>query len=304
MTALFIDDIAYCERLWRKFSPGKNLFDLWEFRGPFLTEFKYSPHFLLAKKGDDEMGIIPLWYVTEQETYFLFGDTGDECHWQEENDFWVTDPDVLGELLENIPHPCVLNNLTSNAALSLQSYFEVSSANKKQFLDISVFQNVEDYLDFLPKKERSNLRGAFRKIESLEPLIVENQISNLRDLFNFNKQRFVNSPLHDERLQKTFEILFKNGLKADSLYKSKLMAVYVGDKVAGVDLVFSFNGIYYPFLCGNNVIDFPGIGHFLNLKDIEDALSSKMKMIDFLESDPGSYKEKFFKSKPQFKCLI
>lgn len=304
MTVEVIHDISECERLWRKFSPGKNLFDLWEFKAPFLTAFKYTPYFLLAKEGDDERGIIPLWYVTEQKTYFLLGDTGDECHWQEENYFWVNDSDALGKLLENIPRPCVLNNLTSSAALSLQPYFEVSSANKKQFLDISAFHTPEDYLNFLPKKERSNLRGACRKIEALEPRIIENQLQNLKDLFNFNKKRFADSPLKDERLQKTFEILFKNGLESNSPYNSKLMAVYVGDKVAGVDLVFSFNEIYYPFLCGNNVVDFPGIGHFLNLKDIEDALSSKMKMIDFLESDPGSYKEKFFESKPQFKCLI
>lgn len=304
MEITVIQEKMECERLWRKFSPQITLFDLWEFRVEFSKAFNYPLHFIAVLENDEPVGLLPLWYVPEAKTYFWWGDTGDECHWQEENNVWARDEAVLSQLIEHCPRPCLLNNLTSHAAERLRSHGQVERANDKQVLDLSGFQTSEDYISSLPKKARSNVRGVMRKIEALHPRIILNHRSHFNDLVTFNKKRYPNTPLNVPRLFQTFEHLFEQGQNPNSPYASQLLAVCVGDDVAGVDLIFTFNKTYTPFLCGNQVDEFPGIGHFSNIKDIEDALTNGFTKIDFLESDPGSYKEKFFTSIPQFQCLL
>lgn len=293
-----------CEILWRHFSPLATLFDVWEFRATFADGFERPPFFVVAWDHDIPVGLLPLWWVEESSAYFWWGDTGDECHWQEENQVWARDDDVLALLLASVPRPCILNNVTPHAAEALRPHGIVERANDKQILTLSPFETTEDYLLNLPKKQRSTVRGAVRKMEALEPHLVLNDPSHLAKLIQFNRARFPDSPLSDPRLVRSFERLFLAGQRSPCPYQSQLMAVCVGPDVAGVDLIFMFNGIYTPYLCGNRVDRFPGVGHFLNLHDINDAILRGFDTIDFLESDPGSYKESFFETIPQFKCSL
>ena len=79
-----------------------------------------------------------------------------------------------------------------------------------------------------------------------------------------------------------------------------MITVKIGKEIAGVDLICLFNKTYFAVKCGYNVKDFSGIGNFINLFEIDDAIKLKMKKIDFLQND-YQWKDKLFEAIPLVK---
>ncbi|MBD3279663.1 MAG: GNAT family N-acetyltransferase [Candidatus Pacebacteria bacterium] len=83
-------------------------------------------------------------------------------------------------------------------------------------------------------------------------------------------------------------------------YQLRMITVIINGQVAAVDLIAIFNQCYYPLKCAYDVQNFPGIGNYVNLLEIKDALALGMNKIDFLEMNYG-WKDKWFTSVPLFK---
>jgi hypothetical protein len=79
-----------------------------------------------------------------------------------------------------------------------------------------------------------------------------------------------------------------------------MVTVKIGGKIAGVDLICLFNNTYFTVKCGYDVIGFSGIGNFINLFEIDDAIKLGMKKIDFLQNN-YQWKEKYFQPFPLLK---
>ena len=133
----------------------------------------------------------------------------------------------------------------------------------------------------------------------MEPEVLVNRFSDFKTLINYNVDRISDSYFNDKRLLKALNEIVTNGEKGKG-YKSRMLSVKINGFIAGVDLIFIFKGIYCPMLCGNRLRDFPGIGNYLTLLDIDDAIDLKMKLIDFSESDEGCYKDKLFTKVEQY----
>jgi hypothetical protein len=291
-----ISDVNSCFELWKKFSPLKTLFDTWEFRLAFHRAYRYKPYFLLLKENSEELALLPLWYEDEAKKYFWFG-----SDWQEETRFFSKDPSYVPLLLFLAPSPLSLNAISQDSVRSVGDKIKFEEDEPKYVLNLEGIRNHEDYLMTLKKKRRYDLRTARRKIERQNPKIMINNFCDFEHLVYLSKQRFEQkgekTDWEDPKKVEAFRQVMK---LAGRSYKIRMISVSIENQIAGVDLIALFNNCYYTLVCGYNVKDFSGIGNFVNLFEIDDAIGLGMKRIDFLQNS-YQWKCNFFDAVPLFK---
>jgi len=287
-----IDD---CKRLWKEFSSNTTLFDTWDFRLAFWKGYNHTPCFLALKNGLDNFALLPLWYEEDNKRYTWFGST-----WQEENKFLVKDPLFIPLLLAICPSPVILNAISTELPLWIKQVIRLKPDDPKYILKLDTIKSAEDYLATLKKKKRYNLKRDRKIIEAQNPKIVFDNFDDFDTLVNLSNKRFQekgeDTGWEDPRRVETFRQVIKLGL-ANSSYKVRMVTVVIGNKTAAVDLVALFNGCYYPLKCGYDIKNFPGIGNYVNLLEIDDAVSLGMEKMDFLEIGYG-WKDKWFEEVP------
>lgn len=287
-----VTDIDYCRQLWNEFSPQKTLFDTWDFRFAFWQGFRYPPYFILLKSGVENVGVLPLWYETDKDKYFWFG-----SWWQEENTFFVKDSQFLPFLLSLIPDKVHLNGIkTEQIDNRLMELFPFEKDDSKYVLDLKDINSLDDYLLSLKKKLRQNLRRDKKRIESLKAKVVINNFANFKDLIAISKRRCREknnvSDFEDKRYITVFRKILALGRTTD-VFETRMITVLVKKQVAAVDIAIIYNGVYYVLLGANDISNFPGIGNFINLIEIEDAIRLRLKKIDFL-AENQNWKDKWF----------
>ena len=291
-----ISDVNSCFELWKKFSSSKTLFDTWEFRLAFQRAYRYKPYFLLLKENSEELALLPLWYENEAKKYFWFG-----SDWQEEEEFFSKDPNYVPLLLFLAPSPLSLNAISQDSVRFLRDKIKFEEDEPKYVLNLEGFRNHEDYLMTLKKKRRYNLRKDRRKIEMQNPKITINNFCDFEHLIYLSKQRFKQkgekTDWEDPKKVEAFRQVIK---LAGRSYKIRMISVSIDNQIAGVDLIALFNNCYYTLVCGYNVKDFSGIGNFVNLFEIDDAIELEMKKIDFLQNS-YEWKCNLFDEVPLFK---
>jgi len=293
-----VSQIDECRQLWKKFSPHKTLFDTWDFRLTFWKGYQHSPYFMILKNNLEDYALLPLWYEEDKKKYFWFG-----SWWQEENGFFVKDPIFVPLLLAACPSPVHLNAISLETVLWAKEFIELEPDDPKYILDLTKINSVDDFLARLKKKRRYNLRRDKRIIEAQNPQIIFDNFSDFDTLVKLSIKRFEekgeDTDWEDPCRVETFRQVIRLG-KTSKSYKVRMITVRIGNKVAGVDLIALFNGCYSPLKCGYDVKNFPGIGNYVNLLEIEDAVNLGMKKMDFLEIGYG-WKEKWFEEVPLFK---
>lgn len=287
-----------CQRLWREFSPNTTLFDTWNFRLAFWKGYHHTPYFLVLKSGSDNLALLPLWYEADKRKYAWFGSA-----WQEENKFFVKDPSFIPLLLAVSPFPINLNAISTKLPLWITKMIKLKPDDPKYILKLNTINSADDYLATLKKKKRYNFKRDRRIIKTQNPKIILNNFSNFDILVNLSIKRFEgkgeDADWKDQRRVETFRQVIKSG-QGNNDYKIRMITVIIGNKVAAVDLIVLFNDCYYPLKCGYDIKNFPGIGNFVNLLEIDDAVSLGMKKMDFLEISYG-WKEKWFETVPLLK---
>ena len=291
-----ISDIKKCFELWKEFSPQKTLFDTWEFRFAFYRSYRYKPYFLLLKRGAENLALLPLWYDESRKKYTWFG-----SDWQEEIRFFAKDLNYIPILISLAPTPLYLNAIAGDSITPLGNKIKFESDNPKYVLDLEKLRNHEDYLMTLKKNKRRNLRKDRNRILKQNPEIIINNFSDFNALIKISKKRFQEkgeeADWKDPRRIKTFEEVIKLAGKS---YQTRMVTVRIDGKIAGVDLICLYNNTYFTVKCGYDVTNFPGIGNFINLFEIDDAIKLGMKKIDFLQNSYG-WKNQYFKATPLFK---
>lgn len=290
-----VSQIDECHQLWKRFSPHLTLFDTWDFRLAFWKAYHHTPYFIVLKKDLEEFSFLPLWYEEDEKRYTWFGST-----WQEENKFFVKDPLFIPLLLAICPSPALLNAISTELPLWVEKVIKLKRDDPKYILSLNVIRSADDYLATLKKKKRYNLKRDRRIIEAQNPRIIFDGFSDFETLVNLSIKRFQekgeDTDWEDSRRIETFRQVIKLGQRGCA-YKVRMLTVVIGNKAAAVDLIALFNGCYYPLKCGYDVKNFPGIGNYVNLLEIEDAISLGMKKMDFLEIGYG-WKDKWFEEVP------
>ncbi len=295
-TELFTN-IYDCKRLWYEFSSLNTIFDTWEFRYSFWKGYKHKPHFIVLKNNGENVGLLPLWYEKDKHKYFWFG-----SWWQEENNFFVKDEIYTPLLLSICPKPVHLNAISLDGVIKSKNFFTFKPDEPKYILKLRGFLSVEDYLMKLNSKKRYNLKRDRKLIEKVNPRIILNNFSDFELMIKLSKKRFFEkgeeTDWEDPRRVETFKEVIRQGLKGKS-YNVRMITVKIGKRVAAVDLVAIYKKTYSPLKCGYDVKNFPGIGNFMNLYEINYAIMLGMDTIDFLEIDYG-WKDRFFDAVPLF----
>jgi len=298
-----VSDIDLCKELWQEFTPNRSFYDLWDFRFEFWKVFQYTPHFIVLSDADRNVGLLPFWHVSEEKGYFWFGDIGDTNDWMEENDFWVKDPVYLKPLLAACPTPLSLVNLTKNCFKSAEGLISFQKHNPKNILNIDTFKSVEDYLMTLDRKLRGNLVRDRRTIEAQNPKIIVDQFSDFDILVQMNISRHEGSVFKNPQIVQVFHGLISTALEKKS-FQVRMLSAYIDDKPAGFDFIFIYDGVYCPLLCANDISSFSGIGNFMSLYDIKDAITLGMKKMDFAEGGENYYKNKLFPVIEQYRIEL
>jgi CelD/BcsL family acetyltransferase involved in cellulose biosynthesis len=297
-----VSDIKECEKLWRQFSPNLTLFDTWEFRNAFYEAYRYKPYFLVLKKNGENLALLPLWYEDKNfydksiKRYTWFG-----SDWQEENKFFAKSTDYLPILLSLAPTPLYLNAISKDEVEKLKGKVEFKEDEPKYVLNLKGFKNHEDYLMTLKKNTRRNLRKDRNRILKQKPEIVINNFSDINVLIELAKKRFQEkgegADWEDPRRVETFKNVIKFSGKS---YKVRMIKIKINGKDAGVDLICILNKTYFAVKCGYNISEFSGIGNFINLYEIDDAIKLGMEKIDFLQNN-YQWKNKYFPPVPLYK---
>jgi len=293
-----IRDLDQAEDLWQLFTPNESLFDTWEFRYAFWRGYRHKPYFLCLKLQNEIVAVLPLWYESDKKAYYWFG-----SWWQEDNTFFVKDPVYLPLLLAAAPRPLTINAISPQELPSNLTINELVDDDPKFILRLDTHYSSDMFLDTLKKKRRYNLKRDKRIIDALEPTVTLNDFSSFDALVALSKKRFAEkqeeTDWEDKRRIDAFKEVIALGLTEKS-YKVRMVTVRVGNTLAAADLVALYKGTYYPLKCGYNVSDFPGIGNWMNLWEIDDAASLGMKKMDFLEINYG-WKDKWFEPLPLLK---
>lgn len=291
-----VTDINQCSKLWQEFNPAKSLFDSWEFRLAFYKGYKYEPYFLLLKNGHEVLAILPLWYDLDKKRYTWFG-----SDWQEEVRFYAKAPSHIQTLLLAAPPPLFLNAIAQDSIEPIKELIGFEADDPKYILSLAKLKNHEDYLMNLKKNRRHDLRKDRRRIEKQNPEIIINNFDDFKYLIKLSKKRFQEkgekTDWEDVRRITTFKEVIRLSGKS---YQTRMITIKIDGRIAGVDLICLSGGTYYTVKCGYDVQSFSGIGNFMNLLEIDDAIKLKMEKIDFLQNNYG-WKSQYFQPLPLFK---
>lgn len=286
-----------CHDLWEMFSPKNSVFDTWDFRYSFWLGYQHRPHFIVLSEGNEIVGMLPLWYESDKEKYFWFG-----SWWQEDNTFFVKDSKYIRHLLSLSPTPLHINAITSDSIAGSCGILNFWEDDPKFILRLQGMRSAEDFLITLNSKKRYNIRRDCKLIESQHPEVIFDRFDDFDNLIELSKRRFAQkgeeTDWEDPRRIKTFREVIRRGLLKD-MYTVRMITVVIKGKIAAVDLITMCNGTYAPLKCGYDVRCFPGIGNFVNVLEINDAIRLGMEKIDFLEVNYG-WKDKWFESVPLF----
>lgn len=287
-----------CFYLWDRFSPKKNLFELWDFCFAWSKGLNSKPYFYTLYEGKKPLGVLPLSFDDEDKRFEWFG-----CEWLENHKFFVEDQKIIDLLLAVAPSPLFLNSIaqfdgTDKLALHGTVTDDPDDRNVK---DISHVSSLEELMKTFTKKHRYNLKYDYRRliksgvktemIETKDPALLE-------EMTEMNKQRFngIDKDIsYVDRFQEAFKLIIKNA----GLYGFKYVKVGGQTGTASIDMVITYKDVYYPLTGSNNVEKFNGIGNFMTYIELEDAINNKFKIVDILQEDHG-WKHRYFDKIPLF----
>ena len=288
--------IRRCRQLWQKFSPYNSLFDTWDFRYAFWRGYHHQPYFLTILFKNDPVACLPLWYEEDKKEFRWFG-----SWWQEDNTFFATEQSLIPIMLKLCPKPTVLNAILCSPQTANKYKFTLD--DPKYILHLKGLNSADDFLTRFRKKKRYNLKRDWKRILAQNPKTIINRLSDLKHLIRLSNKRFhskgEDTDWEDSGRVKTFEAAIKYAHE----YQVRMITTEIGGKIAGVDLVLIFKNTYYAPKCGYDVENFPGIGNYTNLLEINDAISLGMEKMDFLEISYG-WKEKLLEEVPLYQHRI
>ncbi|MDP3093552.1 MAG: GNAT family N-acetyltransferase [bacterium] len=288
-----VSDIEECHSLFEQFSLKANLFDTWEFRYAFYRAYKFKPYFLLLKNNFGNLALLPLWYDEDKKRYTWFG-----SDWQEEISFFARNLNLVPTLLSAAPSPLFLNAISRRPVEPLMASINFTEDLPKYILNLENFGSHEDFLMTLKKNRRHDLRKDRRRIERQNPEIVINNFDDIDQLVSLSKERFKDkgkkTDWEDPRRIQAFKEVINLGGRS---YETRMITINIKGVTAGVDLICLYQDTYFAVKCGYNVKNFSGIGNFMNVIEIDDAIKLGMKKIDFLQNN-YEWKERWFEQVP------
>ncbi|PJC76310.1 hypothetical protein CO010_02905 [Candidatus Shapirobacteria bacterium CG_4_8_14_3_um_filter_39_11] len=282
-----------CRQLFEQFSPKKTLFEIWGFRYAFYLGYHCQPVFLIFERGDQPLGLLPLWYESDKDELRWFG-----SWWQEGNTFWFNDKSLIPLVFSLFRQKILLNAL--HLSQSLARKCQLMADDPKYLLSLEEYPTMESFMQKFNGKKRYNLRRDQRIILSHNPQTVINRYKDLEALFKLSIKRFAKIDEDGSAfLVRERKETFRQIVKQANEYEIRTVTTEINGKTVGVDLVALYKGVYYALNGAYDIKHYPGLGNYTNFVLIQDAIDLGMKAVDFLEVSYG-WKEDWFKPIPLF----
>lgn len=284
MDVAIVDDLSECEKLWKKFSPNKIIWDSWDVNFSFFNE-DFEPYFIVVFDKKKEVGLLPLRFDKVKKEYCYFGG-----YFPEDREFWF-DPSLFKLVFENIPKNTFLYDLNET---SVNSIIEANPGFKDNFkfsdhhyfINLEKFNfDLEGYFKTFSKKHRKNLFYDLRKVKGKTKYeLIFGGLENYDRLVELNVERFKGeSDFEDKEFSNQFFSFLSYLEKEEMLF---MVAILIDGKVEGIEFGCYFNDVYYVLNGGSNR-DIENLGKVLIYEHFKKAISLKAKKIDFLTGDSG-----------------
>lgn len=295
-------DLEKCYSLWDAFSPRTSLFDAWDMRYSFYQAFEHKPYFYTLYEGKKALGVMPLWFNRTEQRYEFFGGW-----WVEGNSFFVSDDHLVDFFLATLPTPMTLWSLRADQPFErMQVFGSVDLDNEPNFYkNIEGIQSIDSLLKEYKKKDRHHLKTDYLRMKNygvrLEVIEQDKQeqLSVLETLFAMNIKRFASEKEKSVFEQEEYKTTFRQIVRNAGVYDVKFLVAKIQNHIAAVDMIITYNDIYYQFQGVNDTSRFNGIGNYMVYVELEDAINHRYKMIDCLQED-HTWKHRFFEKADRF----
>lgn len=271
-----IDDLSVCRRMWDSFQHGGGLFDDWDYRSCFFDSDVASPHFIVAKKGGEAVGLLPLWRRIDKGYLEFFGG-----EFMEFNRIFAQDRAVASALIEGISGDYWLAYMPD----SQKSLIELSPCCSRFVLDLGKHgRSLDAYLGSFSGKHRKNLRSDLRRLESIGCVVEKNRVEDLDRMVELSVGRFGLRSFLAERW--FVEGLRRFVMAARDKGQLQMLSILVGGRAESVQIGLMREKRYSVILGGNSP-SVQNIGKLMIVEHIKNAISLGADVVDFLCSDSG-----------------
>ncbi len=275
-----VTDIKQCEKVWKTVSTNKKISEMWEFKLCFHKSFDHSPYFIVQKKGDEIVGLLPLSFDKIKNCFRFF--PGDE-EWIEKNPIFFKNRNTLKKLIASVPQNTILTCIEENPIYNRyfnEEYCTYSLMPPKMDYDIN------NYFKLFNKKHLKNIMRDIKRLEE-QKIEVSMETRNKRlykKMIEWNLKAFgEKSYFYDGKFNKAFWELFDFFKKKDILY---MVSIKIDGELAAVDFGCVYNNVLTVLVGGVNprYRDL-GVAKFINFEHIKYGFNNKLDRIEFLGFD-------------------
>lgn len=283
-----VQDVAEAEQLWNQFSSNQIIFNDWNFRYCFYKYFKFELYFYVASEEGKEVGLLPLQLNSDTKQLEFFGGG-----YMEDNQAFVLPgyESVIAQLYGQISSPAHLSDIVGEDAFTAALPVE----DNKYILPLAGLTSSDDYIqNFYSSDSRQSMRKKVRRMEKESLEIRTNELTDIDLLFAYNIASFQeDSTFHWPYRQEIFRDLLQLPVPIF------LFTFLVNGKPEAVSLSCQY-GDYYEYLAtGINYEVSKYLSTYVNLKNINQAISVGAKWLDAGVQDCGWKEQWHFSKVPQ-----
>lgn len=282
-----ITEIEEAKDVWMKLNYQLDMDDDWLLRELYWELFKFPIIFYVAYVNDEPVGLLALQNNTNKGHFEFFGGS-----WFENNRIYVKkgNEEIRRKLFDAIEEPVKLEWMEHEI-----EGIEPEMLDEKFRLPLKDLTSIDDYINkFWSGKSRQNLKAQMRKIALNDIQIIEDNYEDYDLMVELNKKRFG----EDSRFQNFERAEFIR--KVIKNFNMKMITIIVNGRKESIGLSLLYKNGYIGLNSGtNNEIN--GLGKFLILQRIQQAINSGADFYDARSASLG-WKEQFgFIGKPQYK---
>jgi len=276
-----VTGLAECQELWRRVVPPESMTDLWGVRACFHHHYLRPPCFVVAERGDEVTGLLPLCWIEEAGCFGYFpGETWEGKTWLEQNRLVARDGRLLEAMLDRVPGPYHLRYLLPLRDIPLAE--QVVDETGYLFRPPHYGCDIERYWgEFSPKAARK-IKRAVAAIEDLGVAYRYDDLGDFDHMVRLNFERFgERSYFADARFRESFRdlmwLLHQRGWL-------RMTTALIAGEPAAVDMGCLYRGTY-TLVAGGTHADYLGVAKVINLHHMQRGCRERMAEVDFLCGD-------------------
>jgi len=281
LTIEAVGQIDEARELWKKLSPKKSIYDVWNFRYCFYKHFNYPLFFYVAKNRGEVVGLLPLQYNERKKLLEFFGGG-----YMEDNKIFVKEgyKYVIQELYASVQEKAKLEDIVGDDEFTQK----LDILEHKYIANLNNARAVNDYFSTgFSSKSRSVVKKKIRRVETdYHPKIIENNFEDLERLFELNIKTFGNESIFCA----LFINIFRDLIRLH--FDFHMITLAISGQKEAVSLSLMYGDTYVYMNAGTNKQNYPNLGTYLIAKNFEKAISLGSKYFDAGCEDLG-WKERW-----------